>query len=63
MTLFLATLLVTLVCCLLMGVGLLLRGRPLSGGCGQELPAALRCAGCPNRKRHAKANCPNRGDH
>ena len=49
MGLFLATVLVTLVCCLLMGAGLLLRGRPLTGGCGRKLPDALRCAGCPNR--------------
>jgi hypothetical protein len=61
MSLFVTTLLVTIVCCLLMGVGLLLRGRPLTGGCGQKLPRALRCAGCP--RRGGTATCPNRGDH
>jgi hypothetical protein len=63
MTLFLVTLLAMLVCCLLMAAGLLLRGRPLAGGCGRKLPAALRCAGCPNRKRGESAQCPREGDH
>ena len=62
MTLFLATVLVTLVCCLLMAAGVLLRGRPLAGGCGRELPGSLRCAGCPNRGKAGAAKCPNRGD-
>jgi hypothetical protein len=63
MTMFLATLFATLVCCMAMGVGLLLRGRPLTGGCGQKLPESLRCAGCPNRGRAGSAPCPKRGDH
>jgi hypothetical protein len=75
MSLFFATLLVTVICCLLMGVGLLLSGKPLEGGCGKAPPGLLRCAGCPNRGRHRSSHehghehghehskCPNRGDH
>ena len=67
MTLFLTTLLVTIVCCLLMGLGLLLGGKPLEGGCGKTPPGVSRCAGCPNRHRHGTrhepSECPNRGDH
>lgn len=62
MTSFLVTLLVFIVAGLLMGVGLLLGGRPLSRGCGRNLPDVLRCAACPYRWRHDAANCPNRGD-
>ena len=53
MTLFLGTLLITALCCLLMGIGLLLRGRPMAGGCGSKPPGSPSCAGCPNRHRHA----------
>ncbi len=60
--LFLATLLITVACCLLLGIGLLLGGRPLRGGCGQELPESARCAACPNRGRHEPGQCPKRGD-
>lgn len=67
MTLFLTTLLVTLVCCLLMGLGLLLSGKPLAGGCGKAPPGISPCEGCPNSHRHnpsrAPSECPNRGDH
>lgn len=65
--LFLTTLLVTVICCLLMGVGLLLSGKPLEGGCGKTPPGLSRCAGCPNKGRHEPGHehgkCPNRGDH
>ena len=50
---FLGTLLIIVVCCLLMGIGLLLCGRPLVGGCGRKPPGSTGCAGCPNRQRHA----------
>ena len=63
MSLFLTTLLVTLFCCLLMGLGLLLSGRPLRGGCGKAPGGAPQCAGCPNRERHESSECPNQGDH
>jgi len=63
MTVFLATLLATVVCCLLLGLGLLLSGKPLEGGCGKAPPGLSRCAGCPNQGRHEPAECPHRGDH
>ena len=50
MTLFVGTLLITVLCCLAMGVGLLLRGRPLKGGCGVRVPGSERCADCPHRE-------------
>jgi hypothetical protein len=54
MATFLGTLLIVILCCLAMGIGLLLQGRPLSGGCGSALPGGARCAGCPRRKCRAK---------
>ena len=63
MALFLTTLLVTGVCCLLMGLGVLLGGKPLQGGCGKAPPDISRCAACPNRGHHEPSECPNRGDH
>jgi hypothetical protein len=51
MTLFLGTLLIVTLCCLLLGVGLLLRGQPLTGGCGTSLPGKDRCADCPHRNK------------
>jgi hypothetical protein len=74
-SLFITTLIVTIVCCLLMGIGLLLSGKPLEGGCGKTPPGLSRCAGCPNKGRHEPGHdpghdhghehekCPNRGDH
>jgi hypothetical protein len=49
--LFLGTLLITLASCLAMAIGLLLRGKPLAGGCGSKLPGSVRCATCPHRNR------------
>jgi hypothetical protein len=46
---FLGTLLIVILCCLAMGIGLLLSGRPLAGGCGSKPPGSPRCAGCPRR--------------
>jgi hypothetical protein len=50
MMLFFGTVLIVTLCCLAMGVGLLLRGQPLAGGCGGSLPGNRRCADCPHRK-------------
>ena len=50
MVTFLGTLLITLLCCLGLAVGLLLHGRPLTGGCGSRPPGADRCADCPHRR-------------
>lgn len=63
MNLFLATLAITLVCCLLLSIGLLLAGRPLKGGCGNAPPGSPRCAGCPRQGQREPSECPNRGDH
>lgn len=49
MATFLGTLLIVILCCLAMGIGLLLSGRPLAGGCGNKLPGSARCAACPHR--------------
>jgi len=62
MNLFITTFLVTVICCLLMGVGLLLSGKPLQGGCGKAPPGKLHCASCPNRGRHETPACSNGGD-
>jgi hypothetical protein len=51
---FFGTLLIVILCCLAMGIGLLLRGRPLAGGCGSKLPGGARCADCPHRDSHAE---------
>lgn len=49
MLMFLGTLLVFTLCCLGLGLGLLLAGRPLRGGCGSHAPNDPRCADCPHR--------------
>jgi hypothetical protein len=53
---FLGTLLIVILCCLAMGIGLWLQGRPLSGGCGSKVPGGARCAGCPHRDSHAESD-------
>lgn len=50
---FFGTLLIFILCCLALGIGLLLGGRPLTGGCGGKPPGSPRCADCPNRNSHA----------
>jgi hypothetical protein len=49
MTVFIGTLLIIVLCCLLMGLGLLLEGKPLSGGCSKA-PGVPQCETCPKRK-------------
>jgi hypothetical protein len=51
MTLFLGTLLIVLLCCLAMGLGMLVDGRSLAGGCGGKPPGAPECVDCPRRKK------------
>jgi len=59
MSVFLGTLIIVGLSCLAMSLGLLLAGRPLSGGCGSKVPGATKCEDCPKRKRHmAKAGKP-----
>jgi hypothetical protein len=63
MALFLGTLITVILCCLAMGIGLLLHGKPLAGGCRGGGSAIARCAGCPHREHGEQAECPNRGEH
>ena len=49
MSIFLVTLLITLACCLAMGVGLLLRGTALKGGCAGDHGRLGQCRDCPRR--------------
>lgn len=51
MGLFLGTLLIVSLSCLAMAIGLLLRGKPMAGGCSGGLPGIARCADCPHRER------------
>lgn len=51
MTLFFGTLLIVLLCCLAMGLGLLIDGRTLAGGCGGKPRGTPECASCPRRRR------------
>ncbi len=51
MATFIGTLIIVALCCLGLGLGLLVAGKPLSGGCGKTLPAKLRCLVCPQRRR------------
>jgi hypothetical protein len=62
MSLFLGTLILTLASCLAMALGLLLRGRPLSGGCGAAKAGSVRCAGCPRRGRSDATPCARKGE-
>jgi hypothetical protein len=50
MAIFIGTLIIIVLCSLAMALGLLLAGRPLSGGCGSKPPGTPRCEDCPRRK-------------
>ncbi len=50
MALFIGTLIIIGLCCLAMGVGLIIDGKPLAGGCGNKPNGVSRCESCPNRK-------------
>jgi hypothetical protein len=56
MTLFLGTLLIVILCCLIMAIGLLLDGRSLAGGCGSKPRGGPRCADCPHRNDHTNGH-------
>ena len=49
MATFIGTVIIMILCCLMMGLGLGVTGKPLSGGCGNKVPGAPRCKACPNR--------------
>lgn len=59
MQVFLGTLIIVALSCLLMGLGLIIGGKPLSGGCGKELTGSGECDACPNRA--GKNNCVRHG--
>ena len=50
MSIFIGTLIIVGLCCLAMGLGQIVDGKPLSGGCGNKPEGAPRCETCPNRK-------------
>jgi len=50
MATFIGTLVIVGLCCLLMSLGLIFTGKPLSGGCGNKAPGAPPCVGCPKRR-------------
>jgi hypothetical protein len=59
MSLFLGTLIIVCFCCLLLGIGVIMAGKPLAGGCGGKAPASSRCVVCPRRtSRRCKGNHP-----
>jgi len=58
MSLFLGTLMVFALCGLGLGLGVLLGGAPLQGGCGRSVP---RCADCPGRNRARPDECARQG--
>ena len=51
MVTFIGTLIIVILCCLMMGLGLVFTGKPLSGGCGKKVPGAPRCRACPKRDK------------
>ena len=54
MVTFIGTLIIVILCCLMMGLGLIFTGKPLSGGCGKTVPGAPRCKTCPNRDKNTR---------
>jgi hypothetical protein len=54
MGIFLGTLVVFLVACLLLGAGVILDDRRLQGGCGHKPEGAPRCENCPNANRQGR---------
>jgi hypothetical protein len=67
MSVFIATLVVFALSCLLLGLGLIIDNRKLAGGCGHKPQGAPRCDGCPNAEKPAgpqeQGSCPNRRHH
>ena len=50
MGIFVGTLIITGLCCLVMGLVQIVNGKPLSGGCGHKPEGSAKCDSCPNRK-------------
>lgn len=55
MTIFFGTLIIVLLCCLAMGLGYVVEGRPFAGSCGGRAAGTPRCEGCPKRNRGGAA--------
>jgi len=52
MGVFFGTLVVFVICCILLGLGMMVDNRKLQGGCGHKPAGAPRCEGCPNADKH-----------
>ena len=67
MSVFIGTLVVFALCCLLLGLGLIIDNRKLAGGCGHKPEGAPPCEGCPNKNKHvvgsASRKCATRRHH
>lgn len=50
MGVFVGTLAVFVLACILLGLGMIVDNRKLQGGCGHKPEGAERCAECPGRK-------------
>ena len=50
MGIFIGTLILVGLCCLAMGLGQMIAGNPLSGGCANKPKCLPRCESCPKRK-------------
>ena len=62
MVLFVGTLIIVMFCCLMMGLGLVFTGKPLSGGCGKGVPGRPHCKTCPNRGKKTHQDEPLAGE-
>jgi len=62
MTIFFGTLIIVLFCCLAMGLGQIINGKSLSGGCGKKAPGSLRCGACPKRLRNKQPGNELKGE-
>jgi len=63
MGIFVGSLIVFSLCCLVMSLGLIIDGRKLSGGCGSDIPGKPRCDVCPKRNRSTITGCNAEGEH
>jgi len=60
MQVFLGTLIIMILCCLLMALGLIVTGRAMSPGCGMRTFGKAGCDSCPAR---AGKRCVNEDAH
>lgn len=62
MATFIGTLIIVILCCLMMGLGLVFTGKPLPGGCGKKAPGAPRCSACPKRDKRLRQDGQRAGE-